>query len=198
MKRQTNDTNISFKRTWSKAPRQTQPSKDDCKPAHMRNGPGKILATTLTTYPAKHHRIGRERRRRQQMVEISQYLYCEQSTMTTLTWFKKHLTVSEEAPCSQGMKNLACGRMNINHNQPKNDVQFSPMYISCLGVFTSLAESRLFSHLSYCCSCRIPKGSKDQNLTRSCERGNRLLIYFLSAAWLPATLHANRCIRIHR
>lgn len=171
---------IFFKRTWSKSPTQTQPSKDDCKPAHMQNGPGKILATTLSTYPAKHHRIGRGRRR-QQMVEISQYLYCEPSTMTTLTQFKRHLTVSEEAPCSQGMRNLACGQMNINHNQHKNDVRFSPMHFSCLGVFTSLAESRLSSHLSNCCSCRIPKGFKDKNLTRSCERGNRLLNYFLSA-----------------
>lgn len=147
----------------------------------MQNGPGKILATTLTANPAKHYRTGRGRRRRQQMVEISQYLYCEQSTMTTLTWLKRHLTVSEEAPCSQGMRNLACGQMNMNHNQHKNYVQFSPMHISCLGVLTSLAESRLSSHLSYCCSCRIPKGFKDKNLTRSYEWVNRLLIYFLSA-----------------
>ncbi|RMC11902.1 hypothetical protein DUI87_11029 [Hirundo rustica rustica] len=161
----TSDTDISFRRTWSKPPSQTQPSKDDWKPAHMQNGPGKILATTLTTYPAKHYRIGGGRRR-QQMVEISQYLYCKHSTMTTLTQFKRHLTVPEEAPCSQGMRNLACGQMNINHNQHKNDVQFSPMHISCLGVFTFLAESRLSSHLSY---CRIPKGFRDQNLTRSYE-----------------------------
>lgn len=198
MKWQTRDKDIFFKRSWSKPPTQTQPSKDGCKPAHMQNGPGKILATTLTANPAKHYRTGRGRRRRQQMVEISQYLYCEQSTMTTLTWLKRHLTVSEEAPCSQGMRNLACGQMNMNHNQHKNYVQFSPMHISCLGVLTSLAESRLSSHLSYCCSCRIPKGFKDKNLTRSYEWVNRLLIYFLSAIWLPATLHANRCIRIHR
>lgn len=107
MKWQASDRDISFKRTWSKPP---TPSKDDCKPAHMQNGPGKILATTLTTYPAKHYRNGRRRRRRQQMVEISQYLYCEQNTMMTLTLFKRHLPVSEEAPCSQGMRNLACVR----------------------------------------------------------------------------------------
>lgn len=140
---QTSDTDISFKRSWPKLPTHTQPSKDDCKPAHMQNGPGKILATTLTTYPTKHYKTGRGRRSRQQMVEISQYLYCKQSTMTTLTQFKKQLAVSKEAPCSQGMRNLACGQMNINHNRHKNDVQFSPMNFSCLGVFTSLAESRL-------------------------------------------------------
>lgn len=102
MKWQTSDTDRSFKRIWSKPPTQTQPSKDSWKPAHMQNGPGETLAVTLTTSPAKHNSIGRGRRRRQQTVEISHYLYCEQSTMTTLTWFKRHLTSQMRLPVAKG------------------------------------------------------------------------------------------------
>lgn len=91
-----------------------------------------------------------------------------------------------------------CGQMSIKKKK-KNHIQFSTVDFFCLGVSTSSAESRFSSHLSDCCSCRIPKGFKDQNVTRSCERGNRLLIHFLSPAWLPATtLHTNRCIRLQR
>lgn len=50
----TSDMDIFFKRTWPKPSAQTQPSKEDCKLAHMQNGPGKILDTTLSTYPAKY------------------------------------------------------------------------------------------------------------------------------------------------
>lgn len=85
-------------------------------------------------------------------------------------------------PCLQGMRNLSCGQMSINHDQHKNDIQFSTMHFSCLGVFTSSVESRFSSHLSNCHSCRIPKDFKDKNLTRSCERENRPVIYCLSPA----------------
>jgi len=149
---------------------------------HMQNGLGKILPNYSHCICRKHYRTGR-RRRTQQIVEISQYLYCQQSNMTTLLpQSKRHLTVSEEVPCLQQMRKLSSGEVIINHDQQKNDIRFSTMYFSCLGAFTASVESRFSSHLSHCCSCRIPKGFKDQNLTRSHERGNKHLIYCLSPA----------------